>query len=67
MRIERSAETEGLTGIHHRFCDTHQRPEIAIADGDVRYELVFDSREEYDQFMQALDCASYATGKPSII
>jgi hypothetical protein len=63
MRIERSVETEGLRGIDHQFCDAHQRTEIAISDGDVHYELVFDSREEYDQFVCAMDCAQYATGK----
>jgi hypothetical protein len=67
MRIERSVETEGLRGIDHRFCDAHQRTEIAISDGGVRYELVFDSREEYDEFMFAMDCARYATGKASVI
>jgi hypothetical protein len=27
MHVERSVETEGLRGIDHRFCDTHQRTE----------------------------------------
>ena len=67
MRVERHVETERLRGIDHRFCDTHCRTEIAIADGDVRYELVFDSHDEYDRYMEAMDCACYVTGKPSII
>jgi hypothetical protein len=61
MHIERSVETEGLTGSDHRFCDTHQRTEIAISDGAVRYELVFDSREEYDRYMEVMDCWHVAT------
>jgi hypothetical protein len=67
MRIERSVETEGLTGIDHRFCDTHQRTEIAISDGGAHYERVFDCREAYDEFMVAMDCARDATGKASVI
>jgi hypothetical protein len=67
MRIERSIETEGLRGIDHRFCDMHQRTEIAISDGEVHYELVFDSREESDEFMYAMDCARYVTGNASVI
>ena len=43
MRIERRVKTEGLVGLDHRFCDTHERTEIAMLDGGVRYELVLDS------------------------
>jgi hypothetical protein len=63
MHIERSVETEGFTGSDHQFCDTHQRTETAISDGVVRFELVFDSREEYDQYMDAMDCWREATQK----
>ena len=61
MHIERSVETEGRTGSDHRFCDTHQRTEIVISDGVVRFEVVFDSREEYDRYMEAMDCLRNTT------
>jgi hypothetical protein len=67
MHIERCDETEGLRGIEHRFCEDRQRTEIAISDAEVHFELVFESREEYDQFMHALDCACHVTGKASAI
>jgi hypothetical protein len=60
-------EVEQTRGIDHRFCDTHRRTEIAISDAEVHYELVFDSRQEYEPFMFAMDDARYAAGKPSII
>jgi hypothetical protein len=67
MQAERNVETEGFKGVDHWFCDTHQRPEIAISDGVVHYGPVFGSHEGYDEFMFAMDWAVEATGKPSII
>lgn len=67
IQVERNVETEGLKGIDHRFCDTHQRPASAISDGVVHDELVFDSREVYDEFVLAMDCAVEATGQPAIL
>jgi hypothetical protein len=54
-----------ITGRDGRLCDTHQRTAIAAADGVVHDEPVFDSRDEEDQFMLAMDCTCSATPQSS--
>jgi hypothetical protein len=46
-------------------CDTPQRTAIATADSEVHDEPVFDSRDEEDQCMWAMDCTCSAMPQSS--